>query len=32
VLDWMPVPSKAWVLQQVHLNLYPKELMLREHV
>jgi uncharacterized protein YbgA (DUF1722 family) len=28
----VPVPSVAWVPQQVYLNPYPKELMLRNHV
>jgi uncharacterized protein YbgA (DUF1722 family) len=32
VPDWVPVPSEAWVHQQVYLNPYPKELMLRNHV
>jgi uncharacterized protein YbgA (DUF1722 family) len=32
VPDWVPVPSVAWVHQQVYLNPYPKELMLRNHV
>ena len=30
--DWVPVPSVAWVPQQVYLHPYPKELMLRNHV
>jgi uncharacterized protein YbgA (DUF1722 family) len=30
--DWVPVPSAAWVHQQVYLQPYPKELMLRNHV
>ena len=29
--DWVPVPSAAWVHQQVYLHPYPKELMLRNH-
>jgi len=29
---WAPVPSVAWVPQQVHLHPYPKELMLRNHL
>ena len=32
VPDWVPVPNAAWVPQQVYLNPYPKELMLRNHV
>jgi uncharacterized protein YbgA (DUF1722 family) len=32
VPDWVPVPSAAWVHQQVCLHPYPKELMLRNHV
>jgi hypothetical protein len=32
VPDWVPVPSAAWVPQQVYLHPYPKELMLRNHV
>jgi uncharacterized protein YbgA (DUF1722 family) len=32
VPDWVPVPSAAWVHQQVYLHPYPKELMLRNHV
>jgi uncharacterized protein YbgA (DUF1722 family) len=32
VPEWVPVPSAAWVHQQVYLNPYPKELMLRNHV
>ena len=32
VPDWVPVPSEAWVHQQVYLHPYPKELMLRNHV
>jgi uncharacterized protein YbgA (DUF1722 family) len=32
VPDWVPVPSVAWVPQQVYLHPYPKELMLRNHV
>jgi uncharacterized protein YbgA (DUF1722 family) len=32
VPEWVPVPSAAWVHQQVYLHPYPKELMLRDHV
>jgi hypothetical protein len=32
VPEWVPVPSAAWVHQQVYLNPYPKELMLRNDV
>jgi uncharacterized protein YbgA (DUF1722 family) len=32
VPEWVPVPSAAWVHQQVYLHPYPKELMLRNHV
>jgi uncharacterized protein YbgA (DUF1722 family) len=32
VPDWVPVPSAAWVHQQVYLHPYPKELMPRNHV
>jgi hypothetical protein len=32
VPDWVPVPSAAWVHQQVYLHPYPEELMLRNHV
>jgi uncharacterized protein YbgA (DUF1722 family) len=32
VPEWVPVPSAAWVHQQVYLHRYPKELMLRNHV
>ena len=32
VPEWVPVPSTAWVPQQVYLHPYPKELMLRNHV
>ena len=32
VPEWVPVPSAAWVDQQVYLHPYPKELMLRNHV
>ena len=32
VPGWVPVPSAAWVHQQVYLHPYPKELMLRNHV
>jgi hypothetical protein len=32
ILDRVPVPSAAWVHQQVYLNPYPKELMLRNHM
>ena len=32
VPDWVPVPSAAWVHQQVYLHPYPKELMLWNHV
>jgi hypothetical protein len=31
VPDWVPVPSAAWVHQQVYLHPYPKALMLRNH-
>jgi uncharacterized protein YbgA (DUF1722 family) len=30
VPEWVPVPF--WAHQQVYLNPYPKELMLRNHV
>ncbi len=32
VPDWVPVPSAAWVHQQVYLHPYPKESMLWNHV
>jgi len=32
VPDWVPVPSAAWVHQQVCPHPYPKRLMLRNHV
>jgi uncharacterized protein YbgA (DUF1722 family) len=32
VPEWVPVPSAAWVDQQVYLHPHPKELMLRNHV
>jgi hypothetical protein len=32
VLEWVLVPSAAWVHLLVYLHPYPKELMLRNHV
>ena len=32
VPEWVPVPSAAWVHQQVYLHPYSKELKLRNHV
>jgi uncharacterized protein YbgA (DUF1722 family) len=32
VPEWVPVPSAAWVHQQVYLHPYPKELVLRNQV
>ena len=32
VPDWVPMPSAAWVHQQVYLNPSPKELKLRNYV